>query len=472
MTKWFGSIPVTVRLPLLAAAMILFASVFSTQVSMYVMERQTNRQAEAFGQIYLDGLSTALLPHAVSSDTIQIAETLKRAMLYHDGIIDRRLAFLTDTGKIIDVTRPNIVIHQTLPKEVKSVASGLYQSGNHSFWVWRPLRNVDGQHLGTIAANLDLSAFVDERIFVRGLLLLFDLIFSSGCAMAGFFLVRGMQRPLTIFAQRLYDAALNMSRPISPNEIPSDNVQARRMMHAFNAMIHATREREGMIAHLAEQQRYADLGRLTATIAHEVKNPLGGMRTAISTLQSFGDQLEPRREAVDFLERGIVALEHVVDATLGNYRIRPDYRPLKNMDLEDLLLLIEPDGHSRGVSVELRTNLTEDVDVPALELRQIILNLLLNAVRASEKGETVRLQALKQDNELLISVQDQGRGMDQKLIRTLEEGENKSQETGIGVAVIIRLVERLQGKVSIASDVDQGTKITLRLPLQKRSHTT
>lgn len=466
-------LPVTVRLPLIAAAMIFIAAVASTQTAIVFMGRQADRQVETLGHVYLDGLSAALLPYVVGNDADGIRATLRQALEFHEGVVDRRLTFIDGgNGSTIEAMRPEVDSGSPLPAKVSASGTGFIRSDNGTIWIWRQLAGGNGNQLGTVVANLDISSFDAERGVLRWLLLLFDLAFASICALIGFFMVRRIQQPVATVARHLYDAALGMLRPIEPREIPADDVQAERMILAFNAMANAASERESLLAHLAEQQREADLGRLTATIAHEVRNPLGGMRTAISTLKRFGDREEPRGEAVEFLERGVAALEHVVDATLENYRARPEWRPLSRQDFEDLRLLVEADGRSRDVSVVLNVDVPETVAVAALDVRQILLNLLLNAVRASSKGGRVELTANVRDRELVVTVKDEGSGMDRGIARAIERGDVATDGTGLGVAVVIRLVERLQGRVAIESAPDSGTGITLHIPLQDRSTAT
>jgi signal transduction histidine kinase len=460
---------VTVRLPLIAAAMIFFAAVASTQTAIVFMGRQADRQVETLGHVYLDGLSAALLPYVVRNDDENIGATLHRALEFHEGIVDRRLTFLDGRGgSMVEAMRPDVDAGEPVPREVETGGTGFRRSDDGTIWIWRPLADGETTY-GTIIANLDISSFDGERSVLRWLLLLFDLVFAGICAVIGFFMVRRIQRPVATVAQHLYDAALGMFRPIEPREIPADDVQAERMILAFNAMAYAANERESLLAHLAEKQREADLGRLTATIAHEVKNPLGGMRTAISTLKRFGDREEPRGEAVEFLERGVVALEHVVDATLETYRSRPEWRPLSRQDFEDLRLLVEADGRSRDVNIVLHVDVPETVAVAALDVRQVVLNLLLNAVRASTRGSKVELTAGVRDRELVITVKDEGSGLDRGLARAIESGTVATDGSGLGVAVVIRLVERLQGRVAIESAANSGTGITLHIPLQDRS---
>ncbi|MEO3999376.1 HAMP domain-containing sensor histidine kinase [Mesorhizobium sp. CAU 1732] len=459
-------LPVTVRLPLVAAAMIFVAAVASTQTAIFFMGRQADRQVQTLGQVYLDGLSAALLPYVKNADASTIGATLQKALAFHEGVVDRRLAYIDyDALGTTEAARSDIDASGPLPADAQANATGFIRADDGTIWIWRRLVDGDTVH-GTVVANLDVSAFEAERGTLRWLLLLFDLVFSGVCALLGFFMVRRVQKPVATVARHLYDAALGMVRPIGDGEIPADDRQAAQMIHAFNAMANATQERESLLAHIAEQQRQADLGRLTATIAHEVRNPLGGMRTAISTLKRFGDREEPRAEAVQFLDRGVSALQHVVDATLENYRSRPNWRPLSRQDFEDLRLLIEADGKSRDVSIIIEADIPETVSVAALEVRQILLNLLLNAVRASARGRTVRLKASLADRELMVVVEDEGTGLDHGVARVMEGRAGREDGPGLGVSVMIRLVEQLQGRVSIESAPGLGTRITLNFPLQ------
>lgn len=458
-------LPVTVRLPLLAAAMIFVAAVASTQAAIFFMTRQSDRQIETLGQVYLDGLSAAISPYAVRRDEAGIQAALERALSFQEGIVDRRLLFVSGEGAVIEAAHDEVPLPQAVPPEIQQLREGFLRADDSTLWIWRQL-DGDSSARGTVIANLDTSPFDADRWLLRWALLISDLLFSGACAVVGFFLVRRIQRPVALVARHLYEAALGMLKPIAPEEIPSGDLQAERMILAFNAMAHATGERESMLAHMAEQQRQADLGRLTATIAHEVRNPLGGMRTAVSTLNRFGDKEEARKEAVEFLDRGIATLENVVNATLESYRARPEWRALSRQDFEDLRILVDADARSRDVMLELELDVPDIIPVAALDVRQALLNLLLNAVRASPKGSKVILAARLESDDLILMVKDQGAGLDPGIAHAMVEGDAVKEGHGLGVSVVIRLVERLQGRIAIDSDPAAGTSVTLRFPLQ------
>lgn len=457
-------LPVTVRLPLLAAAMIFVAAVASTQTAIVFMGRQSDRQIETLGQVYLDGLSAAVLPYASRDLEDEIRATLERALAFQEGVVDRRLAFISERGVVLEAIREGLAADVAMPTAIRNFPEGFERADDGTVWIWRPLGTSAVS--GTVVANLDTSSFEADRWQLRWLLVGFDLLFSGACAIAGFFLVRRVQRPVTIVARHLYEAALGTLKTIPKDEVPVGDLPAERMILAFNAMAHATEEREGLLRHVAEQQRRADLGRLTATIAHEVRNPLAGMRTAVSTLRRFGDQKVAREEAVDFLDRGIATLEGVVNATLQTYRGREEWRALSRQDFEDLRLLVDADARSRNVALHVELDIPDTIAVAALDVRQALLNLLLNAVRASAKGTAVTLAAGIEDDELVLNVKDQGAGMDPGMVRAMEQGSDVEDGQGLGVSVVIRLVERLHGRIAIESGPATGTAITLRFPLQ------
>lgn len=458
-------LPVTVRLPLLAAAMVFVAAVTSTQAAIFFMARQSDRQIETLGQVYLDGLSAAISPYAARRDESGIQAALERALSFQEGIVDRRLVFVSEEGAVIEAAHDEVPPEQAVPADIQQSAEGFLRGDDGTIWIWRQL-DIGSMVRGTVVANLDTSPFDADRWLLRWALLISDLLFSGACAVVGFFLVRRIQRPVAMVARHLYEAAFGMLKPIASEEIPSGDLQAERMILAFNAMAHATGERESLLAHMAEQQRQADLGRLTATIAHEVRNPLGGMRTAVSTLRRFGDTQEAREESVEFLDRGIATLENVVNATLESYRARPEWRALSRQDFEDLHILVDADARSRDVALKFELDVPDIIPVAALDVRQALLNLLLNAVRASSQGATVLVAAQIVDDELVLMVKDQGSGLDPGIAHAMVEGGTVEEGQGLGVSIVIRLVERLQGTIAIESVPATGTTVTLRFPLQ------
>lgn len=162
------TVPVTVRLPLIAAIMIFVAAVASTQTAIFFMSRQADLQLERMGQVYLDGLSAALLPHVIDNDGERIRTTLRRALEFHEGVVDQRLTFIdARNGSVIEVLRSEVEPGQPLPAKVIAGPSGFMKSDNGAIWIWRPLVADNGNQLGTVAANIDIATLDAERWAIR-----------------------------------------------------------------------------------------------------------------------------------------------------------------------------------------------------------------------------------------------------------------------------------------------------------------
>src|SRR5262249_59318130 len=106
-----------------------------------------------------------------------------------------------------------------------------------------------------------------------------------------------------------------------------------QLFDRFNAMARAFSERQTLAAHLAEQEKFAMLGRLASGMAHEVNNPLGGMLNAIDTIQAHGHDPAALQKPLDFLKRGLAGIRNVVHATLVTYKGSSDTGGLTRITL-------------------------------------------------------------------------------------------------------------------------------------------
>ena len=230
-----------------------------------------------------------------------------------------------------------------------------------------------------------------------------------------------------------------------------------------------------MAARLAERERESVLGRLAATVAHEVRNPLGGMSTALDTVRKFGDDPNVRVKALDLIERGLWSIRDVVGSVLAFHRMPPDSRRLAQGDLDDLRLLIEPELARRQLRLSWHSSVPGTINVAATETRQVALNLLLNACEASPPGGEIGFRAWISDGpdhtcrpELNLEVVDAGPGLPTAVAAALTEigvTDPRDPPRGLGIRVVRDLVRGLGGRIVAAAAVgDHGSRITVTLP--------
>src|SRR5690606_17017054 len=125
-----------------------------------------------------------------------------------------------------------------------------------------------------------------------------------------------------------------------------------QLFRRFNALVQQVNEREQLLQRLAEEERLAAVGRLASGLAHEINNPLGGMQTALDTLQKHGDRPEVRREGVALLMRGLSGIRDVVRSTLAAYKSGEGRRDLQPADLDDLRYLIQHEVSRRQLVLD------------------------------------------------------------------------------------------------------------------------
>jgi signal transduction histidine kinase len=259
--------------------------------------------------------------------------------------------------------------------------------------------------------------------------------------------------------------------PIPTLKASAAGTEAGRVTLAFNTMVERLSERERLQARLAERERAALLGRLVATVAHEVRNPLAGMLTAVETARCFGDDRAEREEALEMLDRGLQQVEAVVSSVLALYRDDGPPRPLSAADLEDLRSLVGPAARQGQVELDWQVELPASFPTHAAQLRQAALNLLLNAIAATPPGGRVAFVARPApEGDLLLSVDDDGPGLppeaQRRLLGAPEPGaEGGAADPGLGLGVVRHLAARLGGRLAVEERKSgRGTRVLLRLP--------
>lgn len=456
--KWFFRLPLLVRIPLLSATMIFLIAMIATQMAVFSLSRQYERQTERIGHVYLDGLSAAV-EHAYKNHDLEgIHQALAQSLSFHLGVIDRQLALIDqENGILAHVSGPNLTAPTPPPEEIFQTTAGYaYEADSRSVWVWRELGPT-----GIIAANLDTSAFAHERTMLRLRLLLIGAFLSIVSAFGGYLVIRSIQRPLGLLGTQLSHAVAFGPQKIDESHIPKRDKEAHALMQAYNRMVEAVQDREQLTDRLGTLNQQALLGRLAATLAHEIRNPLTGIMTALQTIRMYGDDPISRNEALEFIDRGIQSLQGVAQATLNTYRPSAPGPALELRDLHDIMLLVEPHAARKAVNINSHLALNSPVQLDAFKIRQITLNLLLNAIQTSPSGGDVTFTSSSDDSTLTITVEDDGPGLPPHAENFLLATEPAPSDRSIGLETVRRLTQELGGKITVSSGTPTGSAITL-----------
>jgi signal transduction histidine kinase len=206
-------------------------------------------------------------------------------------------------------------------------------------------------------------------------------------------------------------------------------------------------------------------------MAHEINNPLGGLFNAIDTLKRHGTDQNTRNTTLDLVERGLKGIRDVVRAALMSYRAERDERQLSHDDIEDIKLLVSPEARRRGVLLQWRNELQGQVALPAHTVRQIILNLVLNACQIAPEDSWVTASIVKTSRGIELEIEDMGPGMPPTAVAMLTGTANRpapiGQGMGLGLWMTNRLVRELDGTVSVDKGAGGGTLVTVSIPVRQ-----
>lgn len=220
------------------------------------------------------------------------------------------------------------------------------------------------------------------------------------------------------------------------------------------------------------------LARLAGGLAHEIKNPLSTMAINLALLQEEWERAgieetpHARRslKRVRTLQSEVSRLEDILEEFLvfakgGRVNRKPE--DLSRI-VRDLLDFVEPENERAGIRghADLQAGMPL-VLVDETQIKQAILNLLVNARQAMPDGGELLVRAVRAGNWVRLTVTDTGMGMTaEELSRCFEVfWSNKKGGTGLGLASVRRIIEEHGGEVSVISEIGQGTSFALLMPM-------
>jgi signal transduction histidine kinase len=229
---------------------------------------------------------------------------------------------------------------------------------------------------------------------------------------------------------------------------------------------------ESINTQLQVSERLAALGRITAGVAHEVKNPLNSMRLWLENLKEClpPDSDSGAKQAVQVLDKEIDRLDAVVKRFLDFTRpmdVRLEPTQLAEL-LKEVLEIAQPQMQKANIQVaQLLPIDVPEVYVDRALLKQAVLNLVLNAGESMNGGGQLRLVLSRRGEMAEISVGDTGKGIPpehrQKIFQLFFT--TRPGGSGIGLASTFRIVQLLNGSIDFTTEVGKGTTFRIELPL-------
>lgn len=256
-------------------------------------------------------------------------------------------------------------------------------------------------------------------------------------------------------------------------------IASLRLQHSFEKL----KNQANLLLHTEEQlhraERLSALGELTAGLAHEIKNPLGAIKGVTEILKEDFPLDSERQEFMEILLKEVDRLNAVVEKFLKLSKPLPQ-KPQRveiNSLIQQMVLLVKKEAENRRISIEQDLAVLEEpCQLDAEQMRQVMLNIMLNSIQAMPEGGNLRINTRIMEEEdghslnrwLHLIFIDNGIGIPPENLEKIFNPffTTKPNGTGLGLPITYKIIRNLTGRIEVQSEPGKGTQVTVIIPLR------
>jgi two-component system NtrC family sensor kinase len=472
-------LPYRVQIPLGLSVAVLVAALLVTVVAARISARTARQETLATLDRAVVLLAAQSRPLLMADDTWRVFALLRNtaALLPGAGAGRARAAVLNAEGRVfaasepatLEIGRPLLGTSLNgigLPAPGRAGKRAVIDHADGGVTLIDPIRSEDGQGLGFVYVDVDSAVFDPDWARLSQPALIGVLLAVVVLVPAGWWIGRRMTQPVASVARFIErigreDPAVlrtQLPRPADP--------ELAQISGAVDRLIGEMQERRQAERFALSSERMAAVGRLTAAVAHEINNPLGGLLNATQTLRIHGASEDVRARTISLIVRGLQQIRTTVAALVPQARIED--RPLEENDLADVVTLVLPVAARRGVEVRSHSRAQAAIEVPSAEFRQVMLNLLLNAVSAAGDRGWVDARLEADPHSVSFSVANSGERLDAEGLRGRVAIGGGQDPRGFGLWVCSELATKFGGSFRAVETDRAATELSFSIPNRRR----
>lgn len=245
--------------------------------------------------------------------------------------------------------------------------------------------------------------------------------------------------------------------------------QRRKYEKASEELKDAYKKLQESFDQMRKVDRLSALGELSAAMAHEIRNPLGSIKGGIEIIEEGFDKNSRKYEFVDIIKKEIARLDRIISEFLTYARPRPPHKSMNfiNEIIHSVVTLLGREADRQGVKVNLElSEVIPELMMDGEQVKQAILNVLLNAIQAIGEEGAVTVNTCIKDGVLQVSVRDNGKGISEEEAEKLFDPffTTKDEGTGLGLSISYQIIKAHGGDIDIARPEGGGSEFIMTIP--------
>lgn len=461
-------LPYRLQIPLGLSLAVLLAALLVTAVTARHSAQAARLDIDATAERAASLLGAQALPLLAADDTWRVFALLRNtgALLPGAEAGQARAAVLDSEGRVFAASDPLAlgigtpllgltVRNITLPTATQ-IGKRLRLGANQgALTLIDPLRSEDGQLLGFGYIEIDAPVFATDWAALGGPALIGVAVAVALLVPVGWWTGRRMTRPVGKIARVIERIGRDDPSTLRAEVPQTRDPELGRICAAVEQLIGELQVRKQAEQRALSAERMATVGRMTAAVAHEINNPLGGLLNATKTLALHGASEDTRKRTLDLLERGLLQIRTTVAALVP--QARKEDRPLEPGDLDDVITLVQPSVQHRGIQLTAVAEVESALRVPSATMRQVMLNLMLNAANAA--GDRGRVDARLHANAEVVrfTVANTGGHLSRQQLEKSIAAESTNDPRGFGLWVCREIAVQYGGGFDVGDPCDRSS---------------
>lgn len=470
------------RFVILATVIILAATIAGNRLILAYEEAQLHDQVRGEAVVLAEAMALSFL-HALIYEELGLVE--EAGLL--DFFIEEIIARPDMAVRYVEVLDPGnrVIAHSDVGQlgqfgsdiggryggDLKETRTLLREiAGEAVLEVATPLR-IASKSWGSLVLGVSLQSAEQELGVFASRLFFLTLVAVGFSVLVALLVARALARPIKNLALAMSQVGPELETDLTVGRRDEIGLLQSSFLEMLVRMRGVQREQERTRDAMVRAEKLASIGALASGVAHEINNPLGGMKNCLVQMEARPEDGERRRQYIGLMTRALERIEQVVGGLL-------DFSRRRELETGSVAM-----GEAVGNALELvayrleKNGIALDVDLdpelPIVEgdrhqLEQVLVNLVLNAVDSMEGGGRLSIGAFREEDAVRVRVRDTGTGIPSEVGERIFDPFFTTKEvgrgSGLGLAVSLQIVREHGGDLEFANLPEGGTEFVISLP--------